>query len=473
MRCGVEFAPFLLFFSFYTEVKQMSSSRRILTVRFPNDTVPNYEKLYVGGVDIYQLIANTVGTNNGSSATITVSVGESLFITIAAGAGYAAGEIVRRVEVTNTSTGSTSVGWYNVSRSLPIATEPTGLNLRLPGESALTKAQLEALVLKTSEAADSATSTALGKTSDSPMAADGTGSGSVIAALKRIVSAVKTLADKFGDLGQKNRAGSSPVVLASEQETLITSQTTKIELLVAAVEKLQKQLPAVLSGTAADQSLAVTIKNPGDISSGSGGTTTSAAQKPTDVIKYIATADVGTDLTKGDLIYKITTFDTSAATAVATVAWYNVTKKRGLSTVDETKLQEQTKKEITPDVVISYDVIKISDLSVLTIGSIESTVAGKILAVDIYQESGVGQIVGANDVSWDLPAGAAYTLGQTRGVGAAVIDPVIRLRSTAGSTMRVGVHYRKNNTVVTTGTHSYTVNNKALLVDNSGAAVSI
>lgn len=446
----------------------MSSSRRLMTVRYPNDMVPNFEELYVGGVNIYTLLGN-VTTNTGGSSSVTISVGEQLFVATAAGTGYVVGETIRRVEVTNTATGATTVGWYNVSRASAITVEPSGLNLRLPGEAGLTKTQLETLVIKTKEDPTSPTATALGKPDDAMSSADGSGVSTVIGVLKRVANTFKLLLDRSAELGQKERAGSMPVTLATEQEKTLSDQLIEIRELKLAIGELRKQLPGSLVGTATDPSVAVTVKNIGElVGTGTSTPGSTISLKPSEIKKYLVSVANGVDYELGDLIYRISLFDTSTTPTSVTIGWYNVTKKRGVGVGDESKLQEQVDKEIIPDLVLYYDVVKINDGSVLTVGSIASTLGGRVLGVDIYQEAGVGQIIGSNNVPWDLPTGGAYSLGRANGQAMTVLDPATKFKAAAGGIMRVAVVYMKTSSTVGGSTATYLTHNGNVLTDGAG-----
>jgi hypothetical protein len=122
------------------------------------------------------------------------------------------------IDVTGTPT-TVSTLWRNQTTGLDLASAPSAANLTLLGSQALTDAQLRAAALPVSNANLVNIDADLGATNDVAATTD-TGIFSVISLLKRGLQNWTTLLSRVPTLGQKNAAGSTPVVIASDQGAL-------------------------------------------------------------------------------------------------------------------------------------------------------------------------------------------------------------------------------------------------------------
>ena len=116
------------------------------------------------------------------------------------GTGYAIGDIVHQINIFNVFDGSLlSTIWYNQTTDTIISPAPTIAHLTPEGS-------IQSIASATGTQADVAYTT---------------GNGTIISLLKGLFG-------KFGTLGQKNMAGSAPVVIASDQSSIPTTSADNL-----------------------------------------------------------------------------------------------------------------------------------------------------------------------------------------------------------------------------------------------------
>lgn len=117
------------------------------------------------------------------------------YTVVTSGTGYTIGDIVQQINIFNvqSDTLETTI-WYNQTTDLTISPAPTIAHLTPEGS-------IQSIASATGTQADVAYTT---------------GNGTIISLLKGLFG-------KFGTLGQKNMAGSAPVVIASDQSTIPVS----------------------------------------------------------------------------------------------------------------------------------------------------------------------------------------------------------------------------------------------------------
>lgn len=419
------------------------SSVKMFTVRFPGGAVPNYEQLYVGGVDIIDLLSKAVGGTSTatSGGTTDVMVSQELYIATQAGVGFAAGDTLRRVELVVSSTNTSTVGWYNVTRSSAITGSVLGSLIRPAGESGagISDAELRAKPLDVDLKGSSGN--ALGAVDAAAAAEDGTGTTSLVGGVKRMIAHLFAITQRIPTIGQKATTASVPVALSVEHALLLDNVSK-------GVTNLHDRFIETVNGAVQQKMLMVSVANAADI----GGGGSSAVQKPISVDDFVGKQLVGTDISVGDKLRRITFYNTAATPFTTTVVWYNQTKQKYIATPTDADVQRPS---AVLDQVVTYRVIKVAAGSVLSVAALETTLGGSIMSVQAYQESGNGQIIGDDGVGWDLPTGAAYSMSESGGVFNTMLDKTTQFKSTAG-TLRLGVHYRKtsasgNGTYLTDG----------------------
>lgn len=408
------------------------SNVKMITVRFPGGAVPNYDQLFVGGVDIIDLLSKAmVGATAGApTGTTDVMVSQELYIATQAGVGYALGDALRRVELTVASANTTTVGWYNITRSLSIATNVLGTAIRPAGESGagITDAELRAKPLEVDLKGSSGN--ALGAVDSAIAAEDGSGTITLVGGLKRVISHLFSVVQRIPTIGQKSTANSIPVALSTEHGLMLDSLTK-------GVTALHDRFLETVGGATQQKMLMVNVANAADIGGGSGG----VAISPTKVEDFTAVAAVGTDAAIGDALRKITIYNTTALPLSTSVFWYNITKKKYIAEPSEASYKTPSQ---NLEQKIGFRVIKVAAGSVLSVEAIETTLGGAVFGVVAFQESGAGQILGDDDVAWDLPSGGSFELSQTQTAGtyAVRLDKTTKFKSVSG-VLRLGVNFQK------------------------------
>lgn len=420
------------------------SNVKMITVRLPGGAVPNYEQLFVGGVDIIDLLSKAVvGTPTATTGGSTdVMVSQELYVTTQAGVGFAVGDTLRRVEVAVSTTNTSTVGWYNITRSSAITGSVLGSVIRPAGESGagISDAELRASPLNVD--IKGITGDAIGAVDSAAAAEDGTGAVSLVGAVKRVITQLFTILQRIPVIGQKSTTASVSVALSNEHALLLDNVSK-------GVGNLHDRFIETVNGATQQKTLMVNVTNAADIGGGGGG---GSVQKPVTVDDFVGKQVVGVDVSVGDKLRRITFYNTTATPFTTTVVWYNQTKQKYIATPADAAVQRPS---AVLDQVVTYRVIKVAAGSVLSVAALETTLGGSIMSVQAYQESGNGQIIGDDGVGWDLPTGAAYSMSESGGVFNTMLDKTTQFKSTAG-TLRLGVHYRKtsasgNGTYLTDG----------------------
>jgi len=408
------------------------SNVKMITVRFPGGAVPNYDQLFVGGVDIIDLLSKAmVGATAGApTGTTDVMVSQELYIATQAGVGYALGDALRRVELTVASANTTTVGWYNITRSMSIATNVLGTAIRPAGESGagITDTELRAKPLEVDLKGSSGN--ALGAVDSAIAAEDGTGTITLVGGLKRVIFHLFSVVQRIPTIGQKSSANSIPVALSAEHGLMLDSLTK-------GMTALHDRFLETVGGATQQKMLMVNVANAADISGGGGG----VASSPTKVEDFTAVAAVGTDAAIGDVLRKITIYNTTELPLSISVFWYNITKKKYIAEPSEASYKTPSK---NLEQKIGFRVIKVAAGSVLSVEAIETTLGSAVFGVVAFQESGAGQILGDDDVAWDLPSGGSFELSQTQTAGtyAVRLDKTTKFKSVSG-VLRLGVNFQK------------------------------
>lgn len=224
------------------------------TIRGRRGVAYNFEELYVGGVDILELIRQS-GANSVSSSP-AISVVRERYVAVASGVGYGVSDIIVRTELIDVSTTPTTstVRWDNFTTNTSLSVEPVFSTLALQTQSSLTNTELRALPVVTTTDPTSADVVRMGNITDLPAPVDGSGDYSLIAALKRLVSNSKAILDKMpASVGQALKSQSSSVVIAADQEGLFasaTNQQTEITRLTSLDTKIPAQMGGMLPVTA-------------------------------------------------------------------------------------------------------------------------------------------------------------------------------------------------------------------------------
>lgn len=174
----------------------------------------------------YPLLGNPNFSNSGGGSGTTVD--KELVVTTysvkTAFTGASIGDTITATQVIDvTGTPSTvSTIWRNQTTGVDLASAPSAANLTLLGSQALTDAQLRAAAVVISNQNLQNIDTDLGAISDAAATTD-TGSFSVISLFKRALQNWTTLLSRIPTLGQKNMAGSTPVVISSDQSAVPVS----------------------------------------------------------------------------------------------------------------------------------------------------------------------------------------------------------------------------------------------------------
>jgi hypothetical protein len=216
---------------------------RFTTLRARTNAPFNFEELYVGGIDVAELIKQSQGKSMAYTPTI-VTVTER-YQALSDGIGYGAGDVIRRTELIDISStpNVSTVTWFNFTSNHALTADPVFSELSLQQQTSLTNAELRNSPLIVTTDAMSPELRLLGNLDDSMSAVDGSGNYGVIAALKRIVNTLGRIA--MGTpvaLGQGLKAQSVPVTIAADQEALFASQV-KQDSIIAVLSSLDEKLP--------------------------------------------------------------------------------------------------------------------------------------------------------------------------------------------------------------------------------------
>jgi hypothetical protein len=216
---------------------------RFTTLRARTNAPFNFEELYVGGIDVAELIKQSQGKSMAYTPTI-VTVTER-YQALSDGIGYGAGDVIRRTELIDISStpNVSTVTWFNFTSNHALTVDPVFSELSLQQQTSLTNAELRNSPLIVTTDAMSPELRLLGNLDDSMSAVDGSGNYGVIAALKRIVNTLGRIA--MGTpvaLGQGLKAQSVPVTIAADQEALFASQV-KQDSIIAVLSSLDEKLP--------------------------------------------------------------------------------------------------------------------------------------------------------------------------------------------------------------------------------------
>lgn len=130
-----------------------------------------------------------------ASAGTDREIVQTSYTVLVSGTGYSIGDIVQQINIFNvqSDTLGTTI-WYNQTTDAVISPAPTITDLKPEGS-------IQAIAAATGTTAEAAYTS---------------GSGTIVSILKGIFG-------KFGTLGQKNMAGSAPVVIASDQSAIATT----------------------------------------------------------------------------------------------------------------------------------------------------------------------------------------------------------------------------------------------------------
>lgn len=440
--------------------------------RVPTRTVKdawNFDTLYVGGINILELIrlAGTgTGTGTGTGMS-SISMFSELYQANAAGTGYSADDILRRMEMIDASaTPSTStVTWANVTKATAMAA-PLSTHLTLFRDPGLTDAQLRATPLSVLFDAN-AVLPGIGTVADLASSVDGTGSATLIGGVKRVVAHLNTLLSRTPVLGQGLRAASAPVVLSTEQEKILVDTQANTLSSGNSLTSLLSRIPSTLGGTQATPAMYVQMTNAADIAASIAAGTAGSASKPNRIDDYVVLV-AGTGYAVGDQLRRISVFTLDPQPMTITVYWYNLTQAKTIAAPVMTSLQDKVKADALKYTTVHYRVIPVSVGVDLAVSDLETTLSGKVLSVHMLQVSGAGQVVGDDAQAWDLPAGATMSLQDRLGSAVGVLAPDIKFRNVSG-VLKLGVNYLKlGGTAVPVSTVSYLTDGVSYLTDSAG-----
>lgn len=190
-----------------------------LTTMRPRVGAYNFDDLYYRGLDVGALMLQlTQGNNNMPTSSIVSTVTER-YTANASGTGYLAGQTIGRTELVDLSTTppSSTVYWFNYTTGTSLTVSPVYSTLTLNAQGGITNAELRATPLLTRTDLSSPELTRMGDVTDAMAAADGSGTLTVLAGLRRMVNSLNSVMSRLpASLGQKTASGSISVVQASD-----------------------------------------------------------------------------------------------------------------------------------------------------------------------------------------------------------------------------------------------------------------
>lgn len=216
------------------EVRQEGANAYYREVRIRNQSTGNVDITYTDistGLPIASLPAGVVPVHSAQDRQVL----NYRWRAVANGTGYSNGDWIANTQIFDVD-GSGSIlsnTWYNLTAGAVIAA-PNGAHLEDPAN---------------------AISNAVGAKTDAP-ASDDTGTFSLISILKRALGYFDTLIARTTTLGQKAKAGSVPVVIASDQDTLPVS--------VSAPARVIKTFTATLNATGTNTLVSLTPQSDGE-----------------------------------------------------------------------------------------------------------------------------------------------------------------------------------------------------------------
>lgn len=183
------------------------------------------------------------GGGGGGGTTYDYEMRTIEFIATANGTGYSTNDrlvLTDVVNVLNVPSVVVSTMWFNATTLLALSAAPPAANVTMiapgSGGGGTVGGSLEVTQLLIKAGIDSLVAV-LGTTNDAAATTD-TGAFSIPSLIKRALTQFTTLLTRVPTLGQKNKAASTPVTLASDQEALPLAATASTSTLQTAANAL-------------------------------------------------------------------------------------------------------------------------------------------------------------------------------------------------------------------------------------------
>lgn len=225
----------------------------------------NFEDgIYAKGIDILSAVEQITGNQSMSTATALTTTTDR-YTALSGGVGYSQNDVVVRTGIYDLSGDQVvfTVIWTNYATGTILTTPPSLSTLSLQGQAGITNTELRAAPIGTITAAQSPEVLGIGSTGDSAAPEDGSGSYSMISALKRMVSTLYSLRARLpAALGSQTRTASLGVALSIEQEAIISDAARAISLSNEKMDLLLNRLPSSVGSKASTDSMSVVISNP-------------------------------------------------------------------------------------------------------------------------------------------------------------------------------------------------------------------